>query len=103
MSRSAGWRHGAVPRNTTIGGQMARPLDKIVKGERLKRPPEIEAAIDTALGQDIETIRRRAAIIDETSADYLPTECLVHLIRHTPDSRIKSQHTTRGRTRSSIA
>lgn len=65
-----------------LGGAMARPLDKIVKGKRLTRDPAIEAAIDVALGQDLNTLRTRAAVNDTRSPDYLPSECLVHLIRN---------------------
>jgi RNA polymerase sigma factor (sigma-70 family) len=61
---------------------MARPLDKIAKGKRLVRDPAIEAAIDLALGQSVETIFTRAAIYDKNSPEYLPSECFVHLIRH---------------------
>jgi hypothetical protein len=43
--------------------------------------PQIEAAIDAALTQDLETLCRRAKVRDKRSADYLPSECLVHLIR----------------------
>ena len=60
---------------------MARPLDKIVNGKRLTRRPEIEAAIEAALNLDTETIRKRAANRDASSAEYIPTECLLHLIR----------------------
>jgi hypothetical protein len=45
------------------------------------RPPNIEAAIDTALRQDLKTISRRSGILDRHSSEYLPSECLVHLIR----------------------
>lgn len=61
---------------------MARPLDKIVKGVRLTRDPAIEATIDVARTRPLETLRARAAIVDKQSPDYLPFECLVHLIRH---------------------
>jgi RNA polymerase sigma factor (sigma-70 family) len=61
---------------------MARPLDKIVKGAPLKRNPVIEATIDAALRQDLGTLVARAAVSDPNSPDYLPSECLVHLIRN---------------------
>jgi hypothetical protein len=61
---------------------MARPLDKIVEGVRLTRDAAIEAAIDVALGQTPVTWRARAAITDRKAPDYLPSECLVHLIRN---------------------
>jgi hypothetical protein len=41
----------------------------------------VEAAIDGAIGQDLETLSRRAAIANQFSAEFLPLECLVHLIR----------------------
>lgn len=61
---------------------MARPLDKIVKDKRLVRDAKIEAEIDQALGQDLDMLRTRAAVHDEASPDYLHSETLVHLIRH---------------------
>lgn len=62
---------------------MARPLSKTKEddGTLYKRLPEIEAAIDAALSQDLDTLCRRAKMRDRRSADYLPSECLVHLIR----------------------
>lgn len=60
---------------------MARPLEKTdADGNPYHRPPSIEAAIDTALAQDLQTQCDRALIRDKKSADYLPPECLVHLI-----------------------
>ncbi len=65
------------------GGAMARPLEKkTVKGKLYVRPPKIEAAIDLALGQDLDTLRHRALIRDTASPEYLPSECLVHLVRN---------------------
>jgi hypothetical protein len=59
---------------------MARPLNKhYPDGTRYFRP--LEAAVDAALAQDVPTLCRRAAIQDRHSAEYLPPECLVHLIR----------------------
>src|SRR4051794_21043484 len=65
------------------GARMARPLLKTKEhdGTLYKRLPEIEAAIDAALTQDLETLCRRAKIRDKRATDYLPSECLVHLIR----------------------
>jgi hypothetical protein len=62
-------------------GDMARPLLK--KNERggLTRPPGIEVKIDAALTQDWATLSRRARVTDPQSPDFLPSECLVHLIR----------------------
>ena len=60
---------------------MARPLTKRdQQGHLYTRSPSIETAIDTAIGQDLETLMRRTALPDGCS-DSLPSECLVHLIR----------------------
>jgi hypothetical protein len=64
------------------GGNMPRPLSKTKSdGTTYTRFPEIEAAIDAAFMQDLETLRDRAAIRERKAKDYLPSECLVHLIR----------------------
>jgi hypothetical protein len=61
---------------------MARPLNKTKPdGAPYTRLPEIEAAIDSALGQDLETLSERAQLRDRKAKNYLPSECLVHLIR----------------------
>jgi RNA polymerase sigma factor (sigma-70 family) len=62
---------------------MARPLRKTkADGTPYKRFPAIEAAIDAALRiQDLDILRRRAEVRDRRSPDYLPSECLIHLIR----------------------
>lgn len=61
---------------------MARPLDKTKPdGAPYTRFPEIEAAIDAALGQDLETLSDRAQLRDRKAKNYLHSECLVHLIR----------------------
>jgi hypothetical protein len=60
---------------------MARPLEKTTNGKLYTRPPEIEAATDAVLVQDLAIQRRRALIRDRHDAEYLPSECLVHLIR----------------------
>src|SRR5262249_37204681 len=61
---------------------MARPLEKTkTNGKLYTRPPEIEAATDVALAQNLATQRRRALIRDRHDPEYLPSECLVHLIR----------------------
>ena len=63
---------------------MARPLNKTKPdGAPYTRPPEIEAAIDAALGQDLEIVCDRARLRDRQAGTYLPSECLVHLIRET--------------------
>jgi hypothetical protein len=56
---------------------MARPLSK----KDLTRPPGIERKIDIALPQDWATLSRRAREINPQSGDFLPSECLVHLVR----------------------
>lgn len=62
--------------------KMARPLTKHDKaGKRYVRPPAIEAGIDAALGLDVPDLSARVAVSDRGSADYLSSECLVHLIR----------------------
>jgi hypothetical protein len=61
---------------------MAKPLERHSRdGKRYTRPPTIEATLDVALTQDLETLRERALVSDKASADYLPAECLVGLIR----------------------
>ncbi len=61
---------------------MARPLTKIdEKGVLYARPSSIEAKIDVALTQDRPTLSQRAKATDRQSSDYLPSQCLVHLIR----------------------
>jgi DNA-directed RNA polymerase specialized sigma24 family protein len=60
---------------------MARPLKKIDHtGACYRRPPEIEAAIDVAVGQDLEHLRARAAG-PSTHGEALEPEVLVYLIR----------------------
>lgn len=64
------------------GGIMAQPLTKTRRnGSLYHRPPGIEAIIDAALLQDLATQAQRALIRDYGSADYMPSECLLHLIR----------------------
>src|SRR5579884_2935038 len=61
---------------------MALPLTKTAHhGKLYTRSPSVEAAIDGAIGQDVETLSRRASIVNRFSAEFLPLECLVHLIR----------------------
>jgi DNA-directed RNA polymerase specialized sigma24 family protein len=61
---------------------MPRALNKMTKGGvGYKRPPEIEASIDVALGQELEEQLRRARIRDPADPGYMPSECLVHLVR----------------------
>jgi hypothetical protein len=56
---------------------MARPLLK----KNLTRPPGVEQKIGIALTQDWTTLSRRARETNPQSRDFLPSECLVHLIR----------------------
>ncbi len=70
---------------------MARPLLKTNEKGVLTRPPGIEAKIDEALKHDWATLSGRARVADPRSLDFLPSECLVHLIRdaiHRGDERI---------------
>jgi DNA-directed RNA polymerase specialized sigma24 family protein len=61
---------------------MTRPLTKRdSNGKTYERPAEIEAAIRSAEQQDAVTLSRLAAISDKSSPDFMPSECLVHLIR----------------------
>jgi hypothetical protein len=62
---------------------MAKPLTKISKntGNPYRRPPLVEHSIDEALAQDPETIGKRLLVTDRDSAEYLTSECLVHLFR----------------------
>ncbi len=60
---------------------MARPLEKTTNGKLYTRPSEIEAATDAALAQDLDTQLRRALIRDPHDPEYLPSECLLHLVR----------------------
>ncbi len=62
---------------------MVRPLEKITAdGHRYERAPTVEKAIETAMGQDLATLKSRAAVRDPKSPDYLPSECLLHLVRN---------------------
>jgi hypothetical protein len=60
---------------------MARPLLQRNGEGVLSRPSGIEAKIDAALGQDWATLSKMGREIDPRSASFLPSECLVHLIR----------------------
>jgi hypothetical protein len=62
---------------------MARPLRKrkLDTGELYARPDRIERKTDEALGQDYTTLSQRARITTPAHPDFLPRECLVHLIR----------------------
>ncbi len=61
---------------------MPRPLTKTkVSGELYARPPGVEAAIELAISQDSAVLRDRASVNDRDSPRYLPSECLLYLIR----------------------
>jgi hypothetical protein len=61
---------------------MPRALNKMTKGGTgYQRPPEIAAGIDAALKQDLDEQLRRANIGDPANPDYMPSECLLHLVR----------------------
>ena len=70
---------------------MARPLLKKNGKAVLTRPQDIEGKIEIALTQDWATLSRRARETNPQSGDFLPSECLVHLIRdaiHRGEDRI---------------
>lgn len=74
---------------------MAIPLTKRSKeGAVYVRPAVVESNIDGTLGQETEELIRRARVPDRHSAEYLRSECLVHVIRHAirsgDDSRYNS-------------
>lgn len=54
---------------------MVRPLSKYI------RPPEIQAALEAALQEERAALVARARQPDRRKTDYLPSECLVYLIR----------------------
>jgi hypothetical protein len=61
---------------------MVQPLRKRrPTGELYTRPERIELKIDDALSQDYATLSARARITTPAHPDFLPRECLVHLIR----------------------
>jgi hypothetical protein len=64
---------------------MVTPLTKIRKsdGRVYERPVEIECALEHLDLLPRTEILGRLAIRDRTSPDYLPSECLVYLIRNT--------------------
>ena len=71
---------------------MARPLTKRDKeGELYTRPLEVETAIDSAIHQDVATLLRRAPCSKLDSPEFMPMECLVHLIREAGDAVMKRQ------------
>lgn len=73
---------------------MARALTKTDRsGKPYTRPGNVETAIDIAIKQDLDTLARRAWISDPDNAEFLPMECLVHLLRDA--GRRRSDHAMR--------
>jgi DNA-directed RNA polymerase specialized sigma24 family protein len=61
---------------------MVRPLSKDGQGgTRYERPQAVEAKIAAALNLDSAAVLARAKLSDPKNAEYLSSECLVHLIR----------------------
>jgi hypothetical protein len=61
---------------------MARALTKKDQdGNLYTRPAFVEEKSDGALGQDLPTLLRRSQVTQKSNPDFLPLECLVHLIR----------------------
>lgn len=66
---------------------MARPLNKMTEnGTAYTRLATVEASIDEALTQDLESVLQRAGIRNPRQAGYMPLECLLHLAR---EARLK--------------
>ena len=84
---------------------MIRPLTRrTVKGELLRRRPEVEDQIREILDLAEEEILRRAAICDPGSSEYLKPECLVYLIRtnRAKETRNLAEQVTRALSRRCI-
>lgn len=61
---------------------MARALTKKDQdGNPYTRPALVEEKIDDALQHDLATLLRRSQVTQKSSPDFLPLECLVHVIR----------------------
>ncbi len=73
---------------------MARPLNKLKDGVPYTRRQEIEACINEALTQDTATLLHRANIRSPRDPDYMPMECLLHLMR---EARLRRDRTTEGK------
>ena len=66
---------------------MATQLTKTTKdGTPLYRRPTVEAAINVALQQPLETITARLSIVRQSDPNFLESECVVHLLRSAFDS-----------------
>jgi len=62
---------------------MARPLTKTeADGTLYRRPAPVEAQVDEAVQLKLPDLRRRLLVTDKNDANYLRSECLVHLLRH---------------------
>ncbi len=71
---------------------MARLLAKHDRdGNRYVRQCSIEHILESALGQDLSTLSRCARIVAPETPGFLPSECLVHLIR---DARRRNDEAT---------
>jgi len=63
--------------------KLVRPLTKQKpEGKLYTRPPRIEAAITAALDKELVTLIEQALIPNRKDKDYLPSECLVYLVRN---------------------
>lgn len=61
---------------------MARPLNKHTPtGKRYCRPRKIERILDAALKTDLIALEHQLKVTDSSDSHYLPSECLVHLMR----------------------
>lgn len=61
---------------------MAQALTKTDRsGKPYTRPGDVVAAIDAAIKQDLNTLTMRARVSDPNKSEFLPMECLVHLLR----------------------
>lgn len=61
---------------------MVRPLSRDDQGgTRYRRPQAVEAKLAAVLSLGAETVIARARLTDSAAPEYLPPECLVHLIR----------------------
>lgn len=59
------------------------PLTKRKGGKLYTRPDEIEAALERALDLSRDDVLTALEIQDQTHPDFIPSECLVHLVRKT--------------------
>lgn len=58
------------------------PLTKrYPNGNVYERPPKIESAIINLLKENVETIANRANTLNVSDPEYVPSECIVHLMR----------------------